>query len=78
MTWFFKKSKEPKFDYYEDMEIAQEISLDPFSEEPRSRSHSGRLTAEAFGPELGEEEDYGEVKFDENGSDSEESEAFGR
>ena len=77
MKWFFKKSKKPKFDYYEDMEIAQEISLDPFSEEPRTRSHTGRLMAEVFGPGMGESEDYVEVDLKENESNSEESEASG-
>ena len=58
MKHFFNKKKKPQFDYYDDMEIAQEFSFDPFSEEPRSLSHKERKKIRKLRvPEEGASED---------------------
>ncbi len=65
----FGQQKKPLFDYFDDMEIAQEFSRDPFSEEPRSLSHRARrgLLQQEETEQL-QENKRDHVKTQENGS----------
>lgn len=64
MFWFRKK-KMPKFDYFDEMEIAQEFGFDPFSETPHSLSHTGRQEWQATAKEMEQTEENEQISEEE-------------